>query len=216
MRVGTIRLPDDAGKVVETVTPTNGQAAGWTGLVVGLVMAAVAVFEGSAWVMVVFGLVMSTVSWAVLLRPRVLMTERGVLLANVLVDTYLPWTAVDRASVRQTLMIVSGSKTYHGVAGGRTGRQRAREGRQTRKQNERIERDGSPGLSNPGQEVRARQEHIGVGYAEHLETQLAKLADQAQDTTTPGDRPRTRRTFALDSGGALTVALVAAVVALLV
>ena len=109
--------------------------SGWIGMVAALAVAVMTVArpDGRQTVAIVLGCGLAMVLiWSLVLRPRVVLKDRGVLLRNVFVDTFVPYGLIRDASVRSvTTLFVrrddgDGVRRYVGIAVGRTRRQMSR------------------------------------------------------------------------------------------
>lgn len=62
-----------------------------------------------------FSLGFALVAWVVLIRPQVSAHMNGLLLRNMVRDTFLPWGSIKSCRVAQTLQIGTRDKVYHGL-----------------------------------------------------------------------------------------------------
>jgi hypothetical protein len=67
-------------------------------------------------------LCLAALSWVVLIRPMVSSNANGVILRNMLRDTFVPWSKIERCRVVQTLQIATEEDHYYGLGVGRSTR----------------------------------------------------------------------------------------------
>jgi len=172
-----------AGRVVESFAPLSGRVLGYVAvgagvvLVVGSLLSDPAANRG----LVFFGVAVCLVAWVVLIRPLVVAHENGVLLRNMVRDTFVPWVCIERTRVLQTLHVVTPTKVYHGLGVSRSARSVAKESR-------RGQAPASPGFfgiggsgifgrSYPaGAESSTARHAVGVTYQAYVESRLENLA----------------------------------------
>lgn len=167
---------------------------------------------------VCFSLAAALLSYVVLIRPEVTAHANGLLLRNMIRDTFLPWSSVKGCRVSQTLQISTRDKVYHGLGVSKSARAANKERKRSRRE---VAVGPNTGLS-PVQYMPepqapsavtsanlARQEHVVENEFAHTEQRIETLAMERAEAT--ADRSPT---LAWDW---LAVAAVAvAVVALLV
>jgi hypothetical protein len=103
--------------------PTSGTVSGWFGIVLGLVVLVVAMTDstfGDTVPLVLGALLLITLVWTVLLRPRVVLRRDGMLLRNAFLDVEVPYGLIDRVTVRSATHVFVGRKRYVGTAVGRS------------------------------------------------------------------------------------------------
>lgn len=178
-----------AGPETERFAASSGRWLGYVSATAGALMTIAALVtdvagnRGQA----LAGVAIALVSWVVIIRPQVAAHEHGVLLTNMLRDTFVPWTGIRRCRVVQTLQVDTEEQTFHGLGLGRSARSLMRE--------QRGGRSGTPfgigsgGLLSPtrvvtGQE--ANEPATGLDYVDYVESQLTDRAGKAGDG---GDRP---------------------------
>ncbi len=172
-----------AGRVVESFAPLSGRVLGYVAvgagvvLVVGSLLSDPAANQG----LVFFGVAMCLVAWVVLIRPLVVAHENGVLLRNMVRDTFVPWVCIERTRVLQTLHVVTPTKVYHGLGVSRSARSVAKESR-------RGQAPASPGFfgiggsgifgrSYPAEAESSTARHaVGGTYQAYVESRLENLA----------------------------------------
>lgn len=120
-----------AGPVVERFAAASGRVLGWLGVGAGGLVGVASLVDDPVhdWAGAGAGLAIGIASWLVLVRPRASLHADGVLLRNILRDSYLPFSAVERCRVTQTLMIYAAGQTYHGLGVSRSARSIMREQR---------------------------------------------------------------------------------------
>ncbi|HET7303159.1 MAG TPA: PH domain-containing protein, partial [Segeticoccus sp.] len=98
--------PDTPNRIYRQRSP---QVSGWACLVICallLIMSAVSwASSHPSWVFVAWVCFGAAVAWAVLLRPSLELSQRGVLLRNVLRDVHIPWTQVDDVGQRWNVKV---------------------------------------------------------------------------------------------------------------
>lgn len=61
-------------------------------------------------------------SWVMFIRPVVSIHANGVLLRNMVRDTFVPWSKIERCRAFQTLQVVTDEARFHGLGVSRTAR----------------------------------------------------------------------------------------------
>lgn len=168
-----------AGPVVESFTPLSGRVLGYVAIGAGLLLMSGAILSDPTGNLglVLFGIAICLTAWIVLLRPLVVAHMNGIVLHNMVSDTFIPWSCVERARVLQTLQVVTPKKVYHGLGVSRSARSMLRESR--------------PGHATPGffgvgssgvfgksysQTQIAAERHAGGTYQAYVESRLRELA----------------------------------------
>lgn len=170
-----------AGPVVESFAPLAGRVLGYVAVGAGVVLVLGALLSDPAASrgLILFGIVMCLLAWVVLIRPLVVAHANGVLLRNMVRDTFIPWSCVERARVLQTLQVVTATKVYHGLGVSRSGRSIAKESRQghTTPGFFGIGGSGMYGRSYPAEaESSAARHSIGGTYQAYVESRLQDLS----------------------------------------
>ena len=107
----------------ERFAPTSGRWTGSLTLLVGLALVAWAVLDGppgQAWSLGLGGVFLAAAAWAVLLRPRVSLTETTLELRNVLDTVHLPLAGIESMVIRQVTALRVGHRRYVSSALGRS------------------------------------------------------------------------------------------------
>lgn len=125
-----------------------------------------------------FSVAMSLIAWVVLIRPRVVAHANGVLLRNIVRDTLIPWSCVERVKVLQTLQVVTPTQTYHGLGVSRSARSMLRESRgQVTPGFFGVGSSGVFGRSYPAEaRSTAAQQQVGGTYQAYVESRLRDFA----------------------------------------
>ncbi len=84
--------------------------------------------------LICFSIAFALIAWVVLIRPEVTAHRNGLLMRNMLRDTFLPWGVIKSCRVAQTLQIGTRDKVYHGLGVSKSARAASKERRQFRKQ----------------------------------------------------------------------------------
>jgi hypothetical protein len=116
---------DAAGAEEERFSGSSGRLFGWVGVAAGaaLCLLAVAVDPVGERKTVYGAVVLAAVCWVVLVRPSVSSNANGVVLRNMLRDTFVPWSKIERCRVVQTLQIATGDQQhFHGLGVSRSAR----------------------------------------------------------------------------------------------
>lgn len=137
----------------------------------------------------------ASIAWVVLIRPRVTIHRDGLLLRNMMRDTFLPWSSIRSCRVAQTLQIGTRDRVYHGLGLSRSARQAHREQRQKRAPERQVvtpnlgmsSAAGAPSLpketSKTPQVNLAKEEQIGGSYFSHAEERIEVLSQQGAART---------------------------------
>lgn len=119
-----------AGPVIETFTPLSGRVLGYLAVGAGLLLALASVSDPIAnQGAILVGVILSLIAWVVLIRPLVVAHTNGVVLRNMVSDTFIPWSSIEKALVLQTLRVVTPTKVYHGLGVSRSARSIVKESR---------------------------------------------------------------------------------------
>lgn len=174
-----------AGPQVEKFAAAGGR---WLGLAV-VATAAIAVATivtsdpGSSLKGVFVCLAGALIAWVVLIRPVAAVHANGVLLRNMVRDTFVPASSILRCQVFQTIQVVTDSDRFHGLGVSRSARAMMKEQRGSRR---------GPGLplggglgrtlsvdEGPGHHF-ADQEQTSGSYSEYVETRVTRLGEDAR------------------------------------
>jgi hypothetical protein len=100
---------DAAGAEEERFSGTGGRLFGWVGVAAGVTMCLLSVVSDPLRdrKTVYVAVVLASVCWVVLIRPSVSSNANGVVLRNMLRDTFVPWSKIERCRVVQTLQIAT-------------------------------------------------------------------------------------------------------------
>ncbi len=164
-----------AGPVIETFTPLSGRVLGYLAVGAGLLLALASVSDPIAnQGAILVGVILSLIAWVVLIRPLVVAHTNGVVLRNMVSDTFIPWSSIEKALVLQTLRVVTPTKVYHGLGVSRSARS--------------IVKESRPGHATPGffgmggsgalgrSDSPAVDPHAGGTYQAYVESRLHDLA----------------------------------------
>lgn len=208
-----------AGPVVESFTPLTGRVLGYVAVGAGLLLVAGALLSDPAANrgLVLFGVAICLVAWVVLIRPLVAAHMNGVVLHNMVSDTFIPWSCVEQARVLQTLQVVTSKKVYHGLGVSRSGRSMLRESR--------------PGHATPGffgvgssgvfgknystETQVAAERHAGGTYQAYVESRLQDLATASPNEPSTGPSAQPVVSWAALPVAALAAAVLCAVLLIL-
>jgi hypothetical protein len=120
---------DAAGAEDERFSGSGSRLFGWVGVAAGAVMGLPAVVGDPVRdrKTVYVAVVLATVCWVVLIRPSVSSNANGVVLRNMLRDTFVPWSKIERCRVVQTLQIATEDQQhFHGLGVSRSARSMVR------------------------------------------------------------------------------------------
>lgn len=176
--------------MVERFAPLSGRVLGYVAVGAGLLLALGSLLSDPVanQGLVFFGVAMCLLAWVVLIRPLVVAHANGVLLRNMVRDTFIPWSCVERARVLQTLQVVTDTKVYHGLGVSRSGRSIAKESRQghTTPGFFGIGGSGMYGRSYPVEAESSSARHsVGGTYQAYVESRLQDLS-AARASSAPG------------------------------
>lgn len=176
-----------AGPQTEKFLVPLGRYFGYLVIGLAVVLSVVAIAgEGTASRgLVAFCVAFALLSWVVLIRPQVAAHRYGLVLQNMLRDTFLPWSCIKSCRVAQTLQIGTRDKVYHGLGVSRSARQYAREMRQSRRQEpigpntgmSRLEFPPSAALDATDVNL-ANQEHTVRSNFTHTERRIETLVTE--------------------------------------
>ncbi len=170
-----------AGTVVERFAPTSGRALGYLTALAGLGLAVGAAASGvpANRGLLLFGIALTLVAWVVLIRPVVSAHQHGVLLRNMLRDTFVPWASIERTRALQTLQVVTPQGIYHGLGVSRSARSMIRESRRGAPTPGffGVGSSGAFGRSYPMHDDSAAKQ--GATYSAYVESRLRDLGTRA-------------------------------------
>jgi hypothetical protein len=183
-----------AGPVVEKFAASVGRWLGYCGIAFGVAVAVAVFFDHPSrnWQVAAFGIGVAALSWLILVRPSVSLHEHGVLLRNMVRDTFVPSSKIDRCKTAQTLMIRAGADTFHGLGVSRSARSLMREKRGARpgvmgSLGNIPASFGAGAIDDPSETSRRRyatEEVQGPTYQEYVESRIERAAHDAR----PDDR----------------------------
>jgi hypothetical protein len=182
---------DAAGAEVERFTGPGGRLFGWVGVVLAAVLVVYVVVHdptGDAKGLCV-AFCLAALSWVVLIRPMVSTHANGVVLRNMLRDTFVPWSKIERCRVVQTLQIATDEAHFHGLGVGRSSRTMVR--REYGMTSLMMQRGALlPGGTGgklldkppPKKADHPAAEHMreGMAYQDYVETRISDRARQAK------------------------------------
>jgi len=143
----------------------------------------------------------ASLAWVALIRPRVTAHKNGLLMRNMLRDTFLPWASIKSCRVAQTLQIGTRDRIYHGLGLTKSARQASREQRQRRGGGRTVfgpnlgtsSMASAPTISAGPEDGllvnRVNEEQIGGSYFSHAEQRIETLAQQGA-AKTAGAEPK--------------------------
>jgi PH (Pleckstrin Homology) domain-containing protein len=190
-----------AGPEIETFATPAGRYLGYivVGAAVVLCLLGLKSQGTGSFGLMGFCLAFSALAWVALIRPRVTAHQNGLLLRNMLRDTFLPWASIKSCRAAQTLQIGTRDKIYHGLGLTKSARQASREQRQRRSGGRTIvgpnlgmsSMASAPTLpANPDDGLivnKVKEEQIGGSYFSHAEQRIEILAKQGASKTAGTD-----------------------------
>jgi hypothetical protein len=167
------------------------------GAAVLLIVLGVAGQGTEAFGLIGFAVAFALVAWVVLIRPQVTAHRNGLLLRNMMRDTFLPYSCIKSCRVAQTLQIGTRDKVYHGLGVSKSARQAARERRQIRRAEPIGPNTGMGRLEfPPNSELDSKtdvnvvmQEHVVKNNFTHTEQRIEALIKQGA-ASTAGQSPK--------------------------
>ncbi len=167
-----------AGAEVERFASPPGRLLGLfimvAGAVIGVLVVAQQPAEGRGFGFLCTAVVL--VAWVVMVRPAVAVHEHGVLLTNMLRDTFVPSSKIERCRSTQTLRIAADGQTYQGLGITRSARSMMKENRTARA----SLFGGQAGADYLTAHRFANEEQTGGPYAEYVESRIEQLASDAK------------------------------------
>ncbi len=176
------------GDQPEWFHPTSGRFVGTTGLVVAAGVLVLIVVDTHDERTLSYGAgtaLAAVVCWALLLRPRVGLTEDTLVVRQVLRTVHLPLVAIDRLALTQVLAVWAGGRRYVSPAVGKPLRRVVREARPG---GSALRDSGEPTVSHAMPYADFVEERIRQQRAEAIRNQQA-AARRAGDTPTGGEAP---------------------------
>jgi hypothetical protein len=180
---------DAAGAEDERFSGTNGRLFGWVGVAAGVAMGLLAVTGDPVRdrKTVYVAVVLAAACWVVLIRPSVSSNANGVVLRNMLRDTFVPWSKIERCRVVQTLQIATeDAQHFHGLGVSRSARSMVKKsyGRTSLilpgMMLGRVGQSLDPAPKAPDRPVSQRVQE-GVAYQDYVEDKISARARQSPD-----------------------------------
>jgi hypothetical protein len=189
-----------AGPRTETFLVPMGRYFGYVVVGAGVLLAVLGIVgQGTdAFGLIGFCVAFSLLAWVVLIRPQVTAHRNGLLLRNMLRDTFLPYSCIKSCRIAQTLQIGTRDKVYHGLGVSKSARQAARERRQIRRQEPigpntgagRLEFPPKSDLDSNRTDVNVvMQEHVVKNNFTHTEERIEALVKRGA-ASTAGQSPK--------------------------
>lgn len=180
---------DAAGPLVEKFAATGGRMLGYVG--VGLLMAVAvgaAITDPVANRQLVLGCAgFALLSWVSLVRPVVAAHAQGLVLRNMVRDTCVPWSLIERCQVKQTLLVATADGQFQGLGVSRSARsvvrgEKAAAGATPMRSSSflGIGAVGSGGFDTSTPSRRANQEAAGGSYTDYIASRILDLARRAK------------------------------------
>lgn len=179
-----------AGRLTQKFAPPMGRVLGFVaiGFLAVMVVIAVVTGPGQSRDFVLYCAAFALIAWVALVRPWVTAFEHGLVLRNMLRDTFLPWSCVRRCRVSYTLQVATDSRIYHGLGVSKSARanlvqQSAKQGTSPPKSSlfGRVPPSSVAAAANLNQEVQ------GGNYFDYVEAEVERMASRAEpdDAATP-------------------------------
>lgn len=126
---------DAAGPRTETFAVPMGRYLGYfvVGLAALLVVLSIVSHDSTSLALAGFAIAGALVSWVVLIRPEVTAHSNGLLMRNMLRDTFVPWASIKSCRVAATLQIATRDRVYHGLGISKSARAANKERRQLKR-----------------------------------------------------------------------------------
>lgn len=190
---------EEAGPQTERFIVPMGRYLGYAVVIAGALLSSYALTqEGWGAIRLIgFAVAFALVAWVVLIRPQVTAHTHGLLMRNMVRDTFLPWASIKSCRVAQTLQIGTRDKVYHGLGVSKSARAAKREWRQSRRQQTFLGPNtgmsalkfAPPGLAGESAEQKtevnmAREEILIKNEFAHTEQRIERLAMQGAAATT--------------------------------
>jgi hypothetical protein len=199
----TNTVDEAAGPEIETFATPAGRYLGYIVVGAAFVLCLLGLkSQGTgAFGLMGFCVAFSALAWVTLIRPRVTAHRNGLVLRNMLRDTFVPWASIKSCRVSQTLQIGTRDKVYHGLGLTKSARQASREQRQRRSGGRTIlgpnlgmsSMASAPTISDKPTDGlivdKAKEQQIGGSYFSHAEQRIETLAQQGAPKTR-GEEPK--------------------------
>ncbi|HET7174313.1 MAG TPA: PH domain-containing protein [Nocardioidaceae bacterium] len=186
-----------AGPQTEAFTTASGRVFGYIvmGCAAVVIIFSLATDPVGSRALEQVALAFALIAWAILVRPKVAAHERGLLMRNLVHDTFVPWDKIKGCRAAQTLQVSTRDAVFNGVGLSKSPRTTLREqrraarggqqpmnlfglGRQYAMRNQPPLDTPRGTFANPVVE-RARQQQVGGSYFDYVEQRVGGLADQA-------------------------------------
>ena len=182
--IGPNGAAEAAGPETEKFSPSSGRWLGFVSAAVGLLMTISALVTDATGNrdLALAGIAIALVSWVVIIRPQVAAHEHGVLLTNMVRDTFVPWASIRGCKAAQTLQVETDDQTFHGLGIGRSARSLMRQRRGGR--SGATFGLGSGGLFAPSRIPTSQPHHelvTAVAYVDYVESQITDRAGRSGD-----------------------------------
>jgi hypothetical protein len=178
---------DAAGAEDERFSGPGGRAFGWVGVGVAVAMVVLAlsgdlVRDRKVVYLAVF---LAAGCWVVLIRPAVSSNANGVVLRNMLRDTFVPWSKIERCRVLQTLQIATDECHFHGLGVSRSARTMVKKSYGRTSFMMRGMMFGQAGRvfdrpPEPADRPLAQRAQQGVAYQDYVEDRISARAHQSR------------------------------------
>lgn len=125
---------EEAGPQTESFATPSGRYLGYivVGAAVVLCLLGLKSQGTGALGMISICVAFALLAWVALIRPRVSAHQNGLLLRNMLRDTFVPWASIRSCRAAQTLQVGTRDRIYHGLGLTKSARQASKEQRQRR------------------------------------------------------------------------------------
>ncbi len=173
---------EEAGPVVEKFASSSGRILGYVAgclLVVFAVGAAVSDFSANRPV-ILSCLAAALLAYIALIRPGATAHANGLLLHNILRDTYIPWSKIERCAVFQTLQVVTPEGTFHGLGLSRSTRSMIKGEKVTSGTGDAFLGFGRGIGSAANPSRRANEEAVGGKYTDYVPSRILSLAQRGK------------------------------------
>lgn len=194
----------EAGPETEKFVAPRGKYLGYVVIAAAVVLSAIGLkSQGTgAFGLIGFAIAFSLIGWIVLIRPRVAAHSNGLVMRNMLRDTFVPWASIKTCRVGQMLQVGTRDKVYNGLGLSKSARIASKEERQRRGGGRFVlgpnlgmgslaaAPEVSPKAMEGGLQVnRGKEEQIAGSYFDHAEQRIETLAKQ-NAAMTEGTSPR--------------------------
>ncbi len=124
-------------------------------------------------------------AWLALIRPYAAAHSRGLLLRNMLRDTLVPWSKIERCAVLQTLQVATPDGTFHGLGVSRSARSLIKSEKSVNAMQMRGGFLGMGSIAGGGSWAdpsrRANEEAPGGSYTDYIPSRILDLAHRGRD-----------------------------------